>query len=560
MNRGARSGASALRGLLLLLFSASPGLLCAADAPPKPPPEPKITSAFPMGGTSGREFEITVRGVTLKDARGVLFSAAGPGARVIDASKDNETRIAVSTSQQPGRFKFRVITPAGVTNEAELRIDEVRSAAEGEPIGELPVIVNGTVSKRGEEDAYWIEAKPGETFRFEVVSGFAGFDPTVSVWAPAASWFDQQRMDRVAMNDEPLHFPGLSHHARLVHRFEKQGRYCVKVGAFHGQGGADYVYQLRIERGEGAPPPASLLHPEKHPDWPERLFTRGLSPEWLASLARRGVEKPVAPIETYRAVVEGSVPADQVPLIDGVGKIEGRLARADEAHEIRLRISEPRDLAIEVETPEATMPRFNPVVRIMQPDGHEVVTNVYTKRNNNGLYMMKMIHPKTVVTLRSVGEYRVQIRDITSDSWAPDFAYRVLIRPRIAHVGEVTVNEDRVNLEPGQSKPLTVNIDREEGFKGFVAMSVEGLPPGVSAVTGLENPVEKPPLPNAGRRERYYPIPQTATLMLVASPDAQVSATPARARLIVRPVVAGRAGEPLLTKEIPVMVVTRRPS
>ena len=206
------------------------------------------------------------------------------------------------------------------------------------------------------------------------------------------------------------------------------------------------------------------------------------------------------------------------------------------------------------------MPRFNPVVRILQPDGHEVATNVYTKRNNNGLYMMKMIQAKTVVTLRSVGEYRVQIRDITSDCWAPGFAYRVLIRPRLAHVGVVQLVEDRVNLEPGQAKPLTVNIDREEGFNGFVAMSVEGLPAGVTAVTGLENPVEKPPLPNAGRRERYYPIPQTATLMLVAAPDAPAMAAPARARLIVRPVVAGRAGEPVLTKEIPVMVILRRPS
>jgi hypothetical protein len=30
-------------------------------------------------------------------------------------------------------------------------------------------------------------------------------------------------------------------------------------------------------------------------------------------------------------------------------------------------------------------------VRLIAPGGGEVVTNVYTKRNNNGLYMMKMI-------------------------------------------------------------------------------------------------------------------------------------------------------------------------
>lgn len=549
---GARLG----RGALALLSAA---VSFCADPPPKPPPEPRITSVFPMGGVRGREFEVTVRGVSLAGARAIATSADGGGggltARVVDGAKDGETRLAL-TGRENGVHRFRLVAALGVTNETEIHITDRRAVGEGEELRgeELPVVVNGSLARRGEVDSFWMEARAGETMRFDVYSGFGAFDPSVSVWAPAASWFDADRLERIAVNDEPLSFPGLSTNARLTHRFEKAGRYCVRVAAFQGQGGPDYVYQLRIERGEAK---ATALHPAKQPEWPERSFTRRLGSEWLAKLASRGNEKPGAPIETYKAVIEGSA---EVPVIEGAGIIEGRLGRADEAHEIRLRIQEPRDLAIEIETPEATMPRFNPVVRIMQPDGHEVATSVYTKRNNNGLYMMKMIQAKTLVTLRSVGDYRIQIRDITSDCWSPDFAYRVLIRPRIAHVGEAMLAEDRVNLEPGQSKPLTVNVDREEGFKGFVAMSVEGLPAGVTAVTGLENPVEKPPLPNAGRRERYYPIPQTATLMLMAAPDAAPMEAPVRVRLVVRPVVAGRAGEAVLTKEIPVMVTARRPS
>lgn len=527
-------------------------VLSAAE-PLKPAPEPKVTSVFPMGGARGSEFEVTVRGVSLAGARSVLSNDSGLLARVVDGSKDGETRLAL-TARDAGVHRFRLVSALGVTNEAMVRVGDTRSAGETDPLGELPVTVNGTISARGEVDSFWIDAKAGETMHFEAVSGFAGFDPSLSLWASAASWFDNDLLERIAVNDDPLSFPGLSTDARLTHRFDKAGRYCVKVAAFQGQGGPDYAYQLRVARGEA---PAPSLHPAKPLDWPERRFTRRLGPDWLAKLAARGIENSVAPIETYKAVVEGS---PDVPVMNGAGMVEGRLARADEAHEIRLRIGEPRDFAIEIETPEATMPRFNPVVRIMQPDGHEVVTSVYTKRNNNGLYMMKMIQAKTTVTLRSVGEYRIQIRDITSDCWEPGFAYRVLIRPRIAHVGEVSLAEDRVNLEPGQSKPLTINVDREEGFKGFVAMSVEGLPAGVTAVTGLENPVEKPPLPNAGRRERYYPIPQTATLMLMAAPDAAPIEAPVRARLVVRPVVAGRTGEPVLTKEIPVMVIARRPS
>ena len=76
----------------------------------------------------------------------------------------------------------------------------------------------------------------------------------------------------------------------------------------------------------------------------------------------------------------------------------------------------------------------------------------------------------------------------------------------------------------------------------------------------MENPIEKPPLPNAGRLERYIGIPQTSSIMLIAAPDAKPSDLPATARVVVRPVVDGRVGAAITTKELPVMVVARRPS
>ena len=69
------------------------------------------------------------------------------------------------------------------------------------------------------------------------------------------------------------------------------------------------------------------------------------------------------------------------------------------------------------------MPRFNPILRVLEPGGAEIVTNVHTKLNNNGLYMMKMIQAKTTVSLRNPGEYILEIRDITTDCSGDDFAY-----------------------------------------------------------------------------------------------------------------------------------------
>src|SRR5262249_3570236 len=160
---------------------------------------------------------------------------------------------------------------------------------------------------------------------------------------------------------------------------------------------------------------------------------------------------------------------------------EGCIAQPGQADVIRVKIDRAQDIAFEVETPQATLPRFDPVVRVMEPGGREIATDVYTKLNNNGLYMMKMIRAKTPLSVGSPGEYTMQIRDITTNGAGPDFRYRVLVRPQIPHVGNVEIAQDRVNLRAGGSSPLTVTIDREEGFRGYVAVDVVDLPRGVTA-------------------------------------------------------------------------------
>ena len=123
-----------------------------------------------------------------------------------------------------------------------------------------------------------------------------------------------------------------------------------------------------------------------------------------------------------------------------------------------------------------------PVILVFEPGGTEVATNVYTKRNNNGLYMMKMIQPKVTLSLHAPGEYQMEIRDITTDRAGDDFRYRVLVRRQIPHVGRVEVAEDQINLRPGATRELNITVEREEGFNGLVAFAAEGLPAGVIVI------------------------------------------------------------------------------
>jgi hypothetical protein len=160
------------------------------------------------------------------------------------------------------------------------------------------------------------------------------------------------------------------------------------------------------------------------------------------------------------------------------------------------------------------------------------------------------------LSLGATGEYTMQIRDITSGCAGPDFRYRVLMRPQVPHVGNVEIAPDHVNLEAGSSRPLTVAIDREEGFRGYVTVNVEGLPTGVTALTAMEDVTEKPPLPNGGRLERYTPKEQRTTVMLVAAPDAPRSDLP----VVTRVVSQGKPAEPVAVKEIPLIVLPGKTS
>ena len=531
---------------------------------PVPAPEPKITSIYPLGGQAGHTYEAAIRGKNLKGARSVWFPAAGIRARVLnvespDANNDIvRAEFTVEASSTAGPHQLRVVTPAGISNKIELDVTggaPVVQPVVDTPIAHFPVSIEGRIGKSGDVNSYPITVEAGQTLTLEAHSGFRGFDPFIAIAEQSGSWFDPQRVNRLAFNDEPLFFPGLSNDARLVHRFEKAGKYLVQIGSFSGQGGPDYVYDLRMTAGVTPPP---ILHPNLGVSWEERQFTRAMGSNWISQLAGRGSEeKDPKSAESFRAVKEGSA---TVPVMTPPGMVEGRIEKPGEAHVIQLRLEKAQDLAIEIETPQATMPRFNPIVRLTEPGGNEIVTNVYTKLNNNGLYMMKMIQPKTAFTMSAPGVYTLQIRDITTDRGGADFAYRVLVRPQIPHIGKLTSSADHLNLQAGETHSLMVTLDREEEFGGVVALEAEGLPTGVVAVAAMEKPADRPPLPNAGKVERYIPKPQIASLLLVTSPDAAPSNDPVLVRVIARPVMKGKLGNPIRVGEIPVMVIARRPS
>ncbi len=551
------------------------------------------------------------------DSESLRAEVEGIGEIEFEAAKDYDLkaiknrqghRVSLKVEVDPdtplGVHQLRVLTPQGISNSLEFAVTSLSSVGEAETPHDsagtaqsvrIPTTIEGKISQAGEVDFYAFEASRGEDLAFEVFSNappgsFMGppgqFDPELTLYEPRGSWFDPQKATRLAFNDEPRS-PFVSNAPRLTYRFSKAGRYLVRVSSFMWKGSPDYSYQLRITPSET--PAADELSGEGGDSspaasrWRERAFERILELDRLEQLWSRTVPgratEPAAtaggsaageassgvPAERDNLSIDSTVPAiviaeepndsfSQALAVKLPTILEGAIERPGDVDIFKFKVDPGQGLAFEIETPDTSLPAFNPRLGVFDAD-NEFLTNIYKRISRNFTFYLKTVEPKTIYTFELGGEYYLQVRDVTSRYGDPSFRYRVLIRPQASHVGDVVVEQEQINLARGGAKKLTVTTDQEEGFGGEIALKVEGLPPGVDAVTGTEvDPDRGPPL-DEGHKKRFVPKSQTAVIMLVAGEDAPLTRWPKFIRVVARPVVDGKIGPPLPLKEIPLMVV-----
>jgi hypothetical protein len=175
--------------------------------------------------------------------------------------------------------------------------------------------------------------------------------------------------------------------------------------------------------------------------------------------------------------------------------------------------------------------------------------------NTCGDTIIKQVEPKTTYSFPRDGEFILEIRDITHLYGDRSFAYRVLLRQQVPHVGEVRVTEDQVNLLAGEVGKISIETDQEEGYDGYVALTMEGLPEGVRAVMGTELEPAVPAPFNPGKIERFRTESQKATFLFLSDARTPPTAAPVEARVIAQPSVKGKLGRAVLVKKILFTVV-----
>ena len=522
--------------------------------------------------------------------------------------------IKIGRSAGLGGHTLRLVSPRGVSNPMPFRVspaveavileDEDQTGSdkpiEGQPI-EFPLAISGRISRTlgGEVDYYSFDVEQGQELDFEVFFPPLGGKMLLYLYQPAASWVDPHRLVQLAFNDDPILFerglfgtpPDLILRARLRHRFTHPGRYLIAVKAFDDRGGPAFVYQLRV----ASPPDRDLevVHrawPSAHPRteaWEEHRFHRPLTDDRLQQLGRRTVRAPAAEASSpgvagsgttaesaseasprrvaltldlekrvvpHRALEDSQAKAEPIRIAELPALIEGVIDPPGKTDHFRFRVQAGEALAFEVETPRQIVPRFNPWLRVMDENQDVIFSCVYNRVEGNNVQLFRYFEPKMVYTFQQ-GEYTVEIRDLTRRHGGPEFVYRLMIRRQVPHIGKLQLDVDRINLVQGEGKPLIVTADREEGFEGEIALSVDNLPEGLEALPTAVLEPPRPPAFDEGQKEIFRPETQKVAISLIADSKAPATQRPQVVGVSARPIVNGRPGRPIPVGEVLVMVL-----
>jgi hypothetical protein len=196
---------------------------------------PFVASVFPLGGATSGEATFDLSGWNLGGNR-LAFDTHDKTAGTFS--------VTVGQGPQPSNAVALALDPEPETLETE-----PNNAAGAAQVLALPVIVNGRIDRKGDEDFFVFEGRAGEEVIAEVFAR--------RLQSPVDSVLEllDATGARLAFNDdcEDKGAALLTHQAdsRLAVKLPADGRYFLRLADAQRQGGAEFAYRLRV----GAPRP-----------------------------------------------------------------------------------------------------------------------------------------------------------------------------------------------------------------------------------------------------------------------------------------------------------------
>lgn len=478
-------------GVLYLLLGVS--ALAAVDGAKAPAVEhrlPVLASVFPQGAQPGQTVTVELLGQYLDRSAHALFSGGEVRAKLLSVSSTRlSAEFTVPGDARFGHHQFRVITPRGASNPVLFRVGDLPHHLEREPnsaldeaeIVTVPATINARLGKDNDFDFFRFRAQAGETWVFDLRSARNGngLDAALILLDASGRKLDH---DEDTFIWDPF----------LVHKFAATGDYVAAVQPTHARNDPNFAYQLDIRRSAHLATVSPLaLAPGATTE--VTLFGRALlDPRAAIEFSHPGIRAEILQARGDSAAARITVPAGVKPgsyeltvvshgrsnpatfLVDE--KPIAETARYREPHRFPVRVAAGDAMVFEVRAMRFGSP-VDAHLRVLDVAGKQVAAN--DDATFAGVPFNK--DPKIVHTFKEGGTYYVEVRNVSAVT-GEDYPYQ-LVMGKAQPAYELQIASDQPFLHPGETRKLKIAVERVEGHKDEIPLTVEGLPQGVTLKT-----------------------------------------------------------------------------
>lgn len=351
---------------------------------------PTINVVAPRGIARGTTVEMTVEGLNLANAQGIVFDQPGIKGRIVRVKElpdlpdirlgSNGTPSTVDLGPLPPRNQvtveldiepganigpvgFRLQTPLGTSPEGKVLIEpfwgespdrEPNNTIDTATETYLPAVLAGDIGRPGDVDYFKIKVKAGEELVFENDAMFTGstLQPVIAILRE-----DQSTVCEFGADGGPQV-------NRFAHKFDQDGTYYVRITDYQESGRPSHTYRIKtgkfalvsgafplgvragstteVElRGFGLTSPKLPLKGEPAPTEPNAIHVRPKGAFNELTLAV-GQDPEVAAAMTNTSVQSAQTVATPVT-------INGKLDKPQAAHYYKFRASKGQKMVFEVE-------------------------------------------------------------------------------------------------------------------------------------------------------------------------------------------------------------------
>src|SRR5262245_3317492 len=466
---------------------------------------PVASYIFPPGGRRGTSVDFRVGGLFLHQT--CSFEMLGPGVTAVkqlqrtntvwfegpllplpdsqqaeDYPKDMAGHVDIATDAALGERSCNVWNSQGATPAMKFIVGDLPEVIEEETAGDpvpvpvtLPVTINGRIFPREDIDVWSFDLHKGQTVCAEVYAARLGspLDSHLEILDPQGHV--------IAENDDAF---GADSFVRFTAAAD--GKYAARIHDINARGGQAFVYRLtltadpRVDRvyplggrrgstvkvelaGQGVPAePVSVALPADGPrDYPH----------WL-TIGDRSTNTFLLDLDDLPEYTESEPnddPASVKPL-ELPAMANGRIERPGDVDYWGLSAHKGEVLEFELRAARLGSP-LRGVLAVCDSTGKELA-----RAQAGG----PTLDPLLRFTAPADGHYVVRVTDQFRSRGGPEYGYRLRLTPPPPADFRLHLAADALTLPRGSQAKLKVQAERVGGHAEPIAVTVEGLPAGVS--------------------------------------------------------------------------------